>query len=233
MPEIAELQEQAGELTTRVRSLEIRSAEDAEKAAGLLTMIVAMRRQIKEEFDPMIKSAREALQRVRDSYEKHDSALEAAERTLRTKLAEFREQEARRLEEEARRRAEEERARIEERTEAILDSLDPEVANPQLIEAICDQADREIQQVATMVAAPPKPAINGASFRETWKAEVVDLIAVARAVAAGKAPKALLQVNMTEANRLAAAHREELGKFIPGLVARKQIVTVTRRGGLR
>ena len=64
-----------------------------------------------------------------------------------------------------------------------------------------------------MVAPPPvvraAPKVAGIAIRTTWHAEVVNLLELVRAVAAGKAPLALLLPNLPAINAQARSLKGE------------------------
>lgn len=65
--------------------------------------------------------------------------------------------------------------------------------------------------------APARPAAAGVSYRDNWKAEVTDLMALVQAVAGGKAPIDYLLPNATVLNALAKGKKETMA--IPGVKA--------------
>lgn len=76
------------------------------------------------------------------------------------------------------------------------------------------------------LAGPPK--INGLAFVADYDCEVIDFMALVKAVAGGKAPLAVLQPNSVELRKLARALRETFN--IPGL-ALIRFEAVKRTGG--
>jgi chemotaxis protein histidine kinase CheA len=90
----------------------------------------------------------------------------------------------------AKRRAEEERLRIEAE------------ANRQKEEA--EAKEREAQNVIAVVEKEV-PKVEGMSVRKSWKAEVVDLAALVKEVAAGRTPLTCLEASESGCNKLAVA----------------------------
>jgi hypothetical protein len=75
-----------------------------------------------------------------------------------------------------------------------------------------------VAPVAVFAPRPPvaaAPRVEGVSFRDTYTAEVFDLMALVRAVATGLAPITLLQVNTTALNGMARALKNALA--LPGV----------------
>ncbi len=77
------------------------------------------------------------------------------------------------------------------------------------------------------VAAPAAAKVSGASQRTTWHAEVYDEAALIRAVADGKAPSNVIEVNFKVLNSLAKASKEHL-TYIPGVRAVSKTDTALR-----
>jgi len=74
----------------------------------------------------------------------------------------------------------------------------------------------------------PTPKVEGVSFRDAFHAEVYDLLALVKAVAAGQAPLALLHVNTTALNGLARSLKGAL--VIPGVKVVSDRVAAVRAG---
>jgi hypothetical protein len=84
------------------------------------------------------------------------------------------------------------------------------------------------EPIAPIAVAPaPKPAVQGLTFRETYKAEVTDKAAFLKAVGSNKALLHLADPNMTALNQLARAQKEMLD--IPGLKVTKEKQPATGR----
>jgi hypothetical protein len=153
------------------------------------------------------RDAEAAAQRERERLEREAAALAAAEqRRLQT------EAEDRRLQEAAQLEAAGDRAGAERLIAAP-------VAAPLVSPA-------PVFAPRPPVAAPPK--VEGVSFRDAYHAEVVDLMALVKAVAAGQAPLTLLQVNTTALNGLARSLKGAL--VIPGVKVVSDRVAAVRAG---
>jgi hypothetical protein len=78
---------------------------------------------------------------------------------------------------------------------------------------------------------PPQSAgqerANGASYRENWKAEVVDLTALVKAVAEGSVPVTCLKPDTAELNRLAKVFKNT--RKIEGVRQYAETVQAVRR----
>lgn len=69
--------------------------------------------------------------------------------------------------------------------------------------------------------------ISNMSIRENWVADITDMRALVKAVAAGKAPMTYLLPNTTVLNRVAKANKSQMN--VPGVVARNASSVTHRR----
>ncbi len=155
----------------------------------------------------------QAKKRLMDTYRPLHEALGQAKEIIKGGMHRYQakvEAERRRVEAEMQERARKEQARLQKQAEAAAAKGKVEVA-----EAL--QAKAETVQ-APVLAKRAAPA--GVSSFTTWSAEVTDKMALIKAVAAGQASEALLEVNMTVANKLATAMKEAF--LIPGLAAKSK-----------
>lgn len=74
--------------------------------------------------------------------------------------------------------------------------------------------------------APPPPVASGVSFRDTWTAEVTDLMALVQAVATGAQPITLLAPNLPALNQLARALKGAMN--VPGVRAHHERIAAQR-----
>ena len=78
-----------------------------------------------------------------------------------------------------------------------------------------------VEPIETAVVVPKrKPVAEGATMRVSWKAEVVSLVQLCEAVAAGNAAQQLVQPNMVALNMMARAQKQ--GMHVPGVRAVKE-----------
>lgn len=173
--------------------------EDAERA---------IKRQIGAYQERVEAQRREALRIAEEAARKERARLdaEAAERERKARL---------------------ERERAEEKARAAEEAGKAEKAAALRLAAEESARQKEAQAEAMRVASatmPTNPVVHvpeakaaGISGREKWSAKVTDKMAVIRAVASGEAPADLLEINMTLANKLAAALKSNLS--FPGIRA--------------
>lgn len=148
-----------------------------------------------------------------------------AESTLKARMAAYeQEQERRRREAEEAARREQERLEREERERAAAEEarLRREAEDRQLADAAAAEAAGDTATARRIIEAPVAaptvtpapvfvppapvavaPRVDGVSFRVNWRAEIVDLKALVQAVAAGRAPAALVKADEVALNGMA------------------------------
>lgn len=207
-----ELSAKARDLADSVKLVQITSPETYATAANGLQLIKGMLSEIDAFFEPLTAKAHATHKALTMARAEKRAPLVETEKYVKLAMTTWQgEQEAkarveqRRLEDEARKRAEEEK---------LLDAIDAEQAGePEVAERILAEA-----VVAPVVrVAAPIPQVAGISMRETWSAEVVDMMALVRAVAEGKVPLRALVVDTVFMNGQARALRGDLN--YPGVRA--------------
>ncbi len=122
--------------------------------------------------------------------------------------------------------AEKERKRQEKLAEKRL-----ETAKKKGDEEKIEKVEEQIEEIQTATVAPViaarKPVAAGVHTRETWSAEVTNKLGLIKAVAAGKAPETLLDVNMKTANQMARSMKKFLD--YPGVKAVSKSSIATRQ----
>lgn len=120
----------------------------------------------------------------------------------------------------ARAKAEEQRRKAEEAAAAgKAEQAAKLLAKADATEQAGTEKAQILQTTAAVISAPipvaEAPAATGISTRGVWKAEVSDLMALVKAVAAGDAPVTLLQANTTAINQTAKALKSAMN--YPGI----------------
>lgn len=203
------------ELTTQAKQLTIKSQPDLERAADLRKTIKDMGKNLEEARKKITSPLDVARKAVMDLFRGPAEALASAEITLNKAITTYTsEQERLRLEAEVKLRrqaeAEEKRKReaLEERARKAAEAGKAEKAEELL------QKAAEVQVVAPTLA-PTIQKVAGLSFRENWFAEVVDFMALVKAVAEGKAPMNFIMPNSTVLNSQARATKDSM--IVPGV----------------
>jgi hypothetical protein len=219
---LAIIEPRVNEWPERASALVIVDDKTNEAAGELLLAIKSMRAEVADAFDPIISAAHKAHKAACDQKKKADAPLLTAEAEIKRRMAAYydareraRREEQRRLEAEA--RAREEAERLEEAA-----ALEAEGRNKEAEEVLATPAP-------TVMVAPPPPApkVAGIAPREVWRARVTDKAALVAAVAAGKAPLALLEINQTALDGMARALKSEF--VLPGCEPVRE-TTIAARG---
>jgi hypothetical protein len=217
-----DIKERALSVPEQARAMKIIDDSSYQKGGQLLLTIKALRKEINETFDPIIAKAYAAHKEAKAQKTKVEEPLVRAECIIKPAMAEYdtkleqqRLAEQRRLEEEARKKAEEEK---------LADAIHAEQqGDKETAESIIN----EPAQVIPIVQKVEKQKISGISFRENWSAQVVNLMALVKAVAAGEQPITYLQANQTSLNQIARAQKTAMS--VPGVRAVCEKITNAAR----
>lgn len=215
------LGQERGELVSLAGALTITSSAEYERAGRHLTTIKALLGKIRETFDPIVRAAHEAHRIATSKRAEHADPLLEAERTIKGKMGSYL------ADEERKRRAEEARlaaiAREQEEQARLEEAVALEAAGEG--EAALAVLEEPALPPPPPVAAQP-PRASGVSARDSYSAEVTDLLALVRAVAEGKAPVTYLLANTSTLNQWAKATRGTVK--LPGVVVRVQKIMSAR-----
>lgn len=212
------------ELAPVVQAAKVFTIDSIEAHGAALDRIKRLRlgeRAIEDHFARAKKAASDAHRQLVASIAALTGPLAEARGIYDRAAAAF-EQEQKRIAEEESRRLQE-LARQQEEERALMDAVEAESAG--------DAAGAEAilaQPVAVPVVhvAPQVATVAGVSSRMTWSAEVTDLVALVKYVAAHPEWISLLEPSMPNLNRLAVAQRQALS--IPGVKAVSKTVRATR-----
>lgn len=199
----------ASEITQSVSNLPVTNQAQYETAADVLKTIKQMAKVLDEERKKITSPLDATKKAVMDLFRAPTDKLAIAESTIKNRMLTYQtEQERirREQEEKLQREAEKKQREIEERAKKAEESGKAEKA-------------QELREKAASIVAPQiAPMVNrvaGLSTRETWSAEVTDMMTLVRAVAEGKAPLNFLEANMTVLNAQARATKDSMA--FPGV----------------
>lgn len=213
----------------RAKAVRIDSSETYRDSADLLMAIKQLRNEVNEAFDPIIAAAHQTHKTACDRKRRAEAPLVEAEVVIKRALVTYtdaqtrirraeqvRLQEAQRLADETRRI--EEAAALEREAQATGDV------------GLQEQATAILETPAPVIVVqpqtPPPPAVQGLSYRETFRAEVTSLPTLVEAVAARQQPITLLLPNQSALDGLARALKTALA--IPGVRLVTETTPVTR-----
>lgn len=202
----------------RARALRITDGESYTRASELLLAIKALRKRAGEVHDPNIKrwldGHRAALRDKADV----EAPLTEAERVVKDAMVAY-DREQDRLQREAQRKADEEARQREEQDRLERAAAMEREGNAFGDTALVAEAEALISEPAPIVQAAPvakaTPKVAGITYRTTYSAQVTDVVALIRFVAANPSHAALLTPNLTALNAQARSLRTALQ--IPGV----------------
>lgn len=216
-----DLEGKSFEITSQASKLSIRTQGDYETAAGLRAAMKKMLSEADATRKSITSPLDQAKKAVMDLFRPIETKLDNGIRHVDSLLVDYTDKQEkirREAEEKLRKEAEEkerkERERLEERAKKAADK-----GNEEKAEELWQKA-AEVQVVAPTLA-PTYQKAPGLSYREDWSAEVVDLMALVKAVAAGKAPVNFLTANTTVLNAQARATKNSLSFDGVKFVSRK------------
>jgi hypothetical protein len=247
--ETQEIARETGALVEQAQAVTVKTAAEFETAGKIVIAIRRVRKTITDTFEPIQKKAHAAWQEVIAQRKKHDEPLEAAEKNLTRIMGTYQaevEAERQRLAREEQKRLDEEK-RIaqkkadEERLEQLRIDNEARLAHAIALEAEGKAA--EANRVLNAPPPPPPPPIQtpapaprmtmpeapkaaGVSFRENWKARVVDFQLLLEAVAAGRQPLTMVEANQKALDGIAKALKGEAR--IPGVEFYSEQVSAVR-----
>lgn len=180
---VQELETQALSVPERAKLMTVTTAAEFTAAGELLKVVKGLRAEIDDTFDPIIKKQFEAHREALAQKKKVDAPLVEAEGILKPRIANYLQ------DEERKRRVEEMRLQKEARDREEAEQL----AKADILHEIgevdaANEVLREEIYVPPVVLPSAAPKVAGISMRETWSAQVVDIMKLVKAVAEGKAP---------------------------------------------
>lgn len=218
--ETADIRQASSTTLTEAKAFKIATAQQFTDAGEKLKGIMALKKRISDVFDPHIKRAHDAHKSLVAEKKEHETQLIEAEGHIKRAMIGFQqEQERIRLEAEA--RAQEAARKEREKMEAQAAKA-AEKGKVERAEALQQQA----AAIVTPILAPTTPKVSGISTRTTYKATVVDKLALIVAVAEGKVPLNALDVNMPFLNNQARAMKETLA--YPGVKVEQETGIASR-----
>lgn len=218
-PDQAMFRQAANSLET-AKAYQIDSQEMRDLAGDDLQQIKRRQKTIESQRLELTAPLNAVVKKINDMFRQPKDWLDEAERLLKGAILIYDQAQAAKAAEEQRLR--EEAARIERERIAAEAEKAREAGRAEEANAMA--------QVAEMVIAPPVAVpvqkTAGISTRSNWTAEVVDLMELVKAVAAGTQPLTLLQADTTRLTQMAKALKAELN--IPGVRAVENTIISAR-----
>ena len=225
--EIAEpeqLKQTALTLPEQAKAIIIRDQATYELAADKLLTVAAVRREIVDYHKPLKQKAHEAHAAICAAENGMLAPVAEAEAILKRSIGAY-QMEQRRIQEEQERIAREAaELAAAHALEASIEAAELEGATAEEVKAIIEQP----VAAPVVYVAPTVQQVSGVSTAKTYRAELVNLRELCKAVAAGAVPEAYVTANMTALNGMARSTRGSIK--IPGV---RIVEDTTVRAGRR
>lgn len=226
MNEIEIVQKEVTPIPDQAKMIIVRDQGTLAKANDFFLTIKGLRKKIADTFNPIIQKAHEAHKEALNQKALIEAPLILAEKYLNGQVTDYtreqnriREEEERRLREQAIKEEAERRAKAEVEQLAKAAELEA-LGEKEAAEALMQEAIEEKEKPIEVYVPPPgtpKIKLNGATVKTYWHAEVIDLLALCKAIVEGKQPLAYIKPDMPTLNTIAGRLQKELS--IPGVKA--------------
>lgn len=212
---------------------------DKPGAEQLATVALGRLKNLKGEIEEARVEALKPINEVRSEIQKVSNGLqgrvENQERALKDKIVAYRRKlederraEARRIEAENRKKAEKLRQQAEKERKAAAAKAAEQQSKTSAEEAaisqqkadVLEEKARQAEQVVVPEVVEPKTTKAGGTattMKTTWDVEVMDLMELVKAIAAGDAPLFLVEANMKVLRSMKPTKAKPVPKEIPGV----------------
>lgn len=179
----------ATRISARADSLAISTAAEYDAAGAFLKDVKAEQQRVEALRDTLLKPLSAAVAAARAIFAPRLQAIADVESKIKRGLLAYQDEQDR-IQREEQRKADERARKEQERLqrEAAKAEASGKVEKAELLQHRAEQTVAPLIQRAA-------PKVAGIATREVWKAEVVELDTLVKAIAAGKAPLALVQPN--------------------------------------
>ena len=209
--DVEQVEQQGLVLVQQAEEITVLDTASFQEAGGFLRQIATYLKRVGEVFDPIVDAAHRAHKIAVEQRKKMLEPAQVAERIVKGQMAVYEQTERERVAREQRERDAERRRLEDEARLAVAASLEAQ-GKPEAAQAALTAP------VTMPVFTPPVQAVpkaEGVSFRDQWKARVVDPVALIKAVANGEAPANLVIADQQALNKLAVALKGEMR--VPGV----------------
>jgi hypothetical protein len=207
-----EIEQLSLSIPEQAKSLKICDDVTYQKGGELFHTIKDLRREIDLVFSPIINAAHKAHKEACDQRRKVEAPLLEGEAILKLSMANYNE--------ELERKAKEKQRKLEDLARRLAEEATLQAAihaeaqgNNEVAEAIISTPI----EVAPIVQVAEVTKIEGVSYRENWRAEIVSLMELVKAIASGSMPITLVVANEVALNQMARALKNAMN--IPGVRA--------------
>lgn len=202
-PEVREANELVVRTEAAISGYTITSPAQYTDSATVLKKIKAGQKRLEELRTAITGPLNAALKGVNDLFRAPADRLTKAERAIKQEINRYADEQERIRREEQRKadeRARKEQEKLQAQAQRAADKGQEEKA------AVLEE--RAASVVAPVIQREP-PKVAGIATRDVWKAECVDLAALVKAIAEGKAPLSLVQANTTVIGQQARSLKQD------------------------
>jgi type I site-specific restriction endonuclease len=193
-----------------IEGIDVADEETQGQVGDLVKMMQHRRRKIEDKRESLVKPLNSVVREINALFKPPRDQIDDIVGQARKKMNRFAqaqvalEDEKRRI---AQREAQEEREEAQRLAEALRKKAGQEAA------VVADVVEEEAEKKVVQAAKPAKVATtrgreSSVIITKTWKAEVVDLLELAKAVADGKLPTHVIEPNMTALNDIAREKKD-------------------------
>jgi len=194
-----------------IEGIDVADEETQGQVGDLVKMMQHRRRKLEDKRESLVKPLNSVVREINALFKPPRDQIDEIVATAKRKMNRFAQAQVAIAQEAARQErlaAEKERKEAEELAEALRKKAGPE-AEP-IAETVVQEAEKKVEKAAE---APKVKASRGQEstviVSKSYKAEVVDILELARAVADGKLPTKVIEPNMTALNDIARTLKDE------------------------
>ena len=194
-----------------IEGIDVADEETQGQVGDLVKMMQHRRRKLEDKRESLVKPLNSVVREINALFKPPRDQIDEIVGIAKKKMNRFAQAQVAIAQEAARQKrilAEKERKEAEELAEALRKKAGVE-AEP-IAETIIHEAEKKVEKAAE---APKVAASRGQESTvittKTYKAEVVDIVELARAVADGKLPPKVIEPNMTALNDIARTLKDE------------------------
>lgn len=194
-----------------IEGLDVTDEETQGQVGDLVKMMQHRRRKLEDKRESLVKPLNSVVREINALFKPPRDRIDEIVQLAKKKMTRFAQAQIAIANEKARQEREE-AARERREAQELADSLRKKAGQEAAIVAdtVVEAAEKKVEKAA----APAKVATtrgreSSVIITKTWRAEVVDLLELAQAVADGKLPTHVLEPNMTALNDMARELKDE------------------------
>ena len=194
-----------------IEGLDVTDEETQGQVGDLVKMMQHRRRKLEDKRESLVKPLNSVVREINALFKPPRDRIDEIVQLAKKKMTRFAQAQIAIANEKARQEREE-AARERREAQELADSLRKKAGQEAAIVAdtVVEAAEKKVEKAA----APAKVATtrgreSSVIITKTWRAEVVDLLELAKAVADGKLPTHVLDPNMTALNDMARELKDE------------------------